>query len=111
ITLFSVNIFWVFFRAKDLAGAVKVLKAMVDYRSIGSLITLSYRETATPYLGNLFTLLILILSIIIVLLSKNSKEKERAIKLNKVNLLENIFYILASIALFERITTFLYFNF
>ncbi|MGL5050706.1 MAG: MBOAT family O-acyltransferase, partial [Fusobacteriaceae bacterium] len=70
ITLFSVNIFWVFFRAKDLAEAAKVLKAMVDYKSIGNLITESYRRTANPYLGSRVSLLLLVLSIVISLLIK-----------------------------------------
>ncbi|MGL5125825.1 MAG: MBOAT family O-acyltransferase, partial [Fusobacteriaceae bacterium] len=111
LTLFSVNIFWVFFRANDLAGAAKVLKAMVDYRSIGSLITLSYRETAHPYFGNLFTLIILIIGILIVVLLRNSKEKELNIKFNCVNFVEKILYLLLSFCFFERVSTFLYFNF
>ncbi|MGL5963291.1 MAG: MBOAT family O-acyltransferase, partial [Fusobacteriaceae bacterium] len=111
LTLFSVNIFWVFFRAKDLAGSAKVLKAMVDYKSIGSFITLSYRETANPYLGNKASLLLLVLSIGISLLIKNSFDKTKSIKFNNLNCLELTIYFVGSILLLKRVATFLYFNF
>ncbi|MGL4998125.1 MAG: MBOAT family O-acyltransferase, partial [Cetobacterium sp.] len=117
ITLFSVNIFWVFFRAKDLAGAVKVLKAMVDYRSIGSLITESYRKTANPYLGNKASLLLLVLSIGISLLIKNSFDKNKSMKFKLIGKIEVTIYLGLSLLMILTLklsnidSTFLYFNF
>ncbi|MGL5049955.1 MAG: MBOAT family O-acyltransferase, partial [Fusobacteriaceae bacterium] len=111
LTLFSVNIFWVFFRAKDLAGAAKVLKAMLDYRSIGSLITESYKVTTNPYLGNKISLLLLVISIIIAIVFKNSFEKNRSIKFCNINCFEMAVYSVSSILLLKRVATFLYFNF
>ncbi|MGL6098885.1 MAG: MBOAT family protein, partial [Fusobacteriaceae bacterium] len=111
LTLFSVNIFWVFFRAKDLAGSAKVLKAMVDYKSIGSFITISYRETANPYFGNMFTLIILILAILISFIPKNSYENNGVFKPNKLYFLKILILLVASFYLLERVSEFLYFNF
>ncbi|MGL5054607.1 MAG: MBOAT family O-acyltransferase, partial [Fusobacteriaceae bacterium] len=111
ITLFSVNIFWVFFRAKDLAGAFKVLKAMVDYRSIKSLITESYKMSTEAYLGNKISLLILLTGILTTILLKNSYDKKEDMKLKVLFLFEATFYMSVGILLLDRVASFLYFNF
>lgn len=111
ITLFFVNIFWVFFRAKDLSGTFKVLKAMIDFRSLRSFITLSYREVANPYLGNKVSMGLVLIAIIITLLFKNSFEKNKNMKFNNLNCTEIIIYFVGSILLLKRVATFLYFNF
>lgn len=111
ITMFLVNIFWVFFRATSLEGALKVIKGMLDFSSLKSFITIPYRESTGTYFGNAFTIIILIIAILISILLKNSKEKEAIHKFDKINLGEIIFYILTSISLLQRVSNFLYFNF
>ncbi|MGL5965444.1 MAG: MBOAT family protein, partial [Fusobacteriaceae bacterium] len=111
LTLFSVNIFWVFFRAKDLAGSVKVLKAMVDYKSIGSFITESYKMSTEAYLGNKISLLILLIGIFTSILLKNSYDKKENMKLKVTILFETTLYISIGILLLDRVASFLYFNF
>lgn len=111
ITLFFVNIFWVFFRAKDLSGAFKVLKAMIDFRSLRSFITLSYREATNPYLGNKVSMVLVLIAIIITLVFKNSFEKNKNMKFNNLNCIEVTIYFVGSILLLKRVATFLYFNF
>ncbi|MGL5126339.1 MAG: MBOAT family protein, partial [Fusobacteriaceae bacterium] len=108
ITLFSVNIFWVFFRAKDLAGAFKVLKAMVNYRSINLKITNSYFASTEAYLGNKLSLLLLVISFFVCFLWKKSIDKTP----NTIfATFEISVYFVISILLLNRIATFLYFNF
>ncbi|MGL4867979.1 MAG: MBOAT family O-acyltransferase, partial [Cetobacterium sp.] len=111
ITMFSVNIFWVFFRAKDLAEASKVLGAMIDYKSISSLLTLSYKESTQAYLGNKVSLLILIIGILTTMFLKNSYEKKQNMKLRFLSLFEITLYISIGILLLDRVASFLYFNF
>ncbi|MGL5918366.1 MAG: MBOAT family protein, partial [Cetobacterium sp.] len=111
ITMFSVNIFWVFFRAKDLAEASKVLGAMIDYRTLGSFITVNYREIANPYLGNKASLLLLVVSILISLFTKNSFDKSKSMKFNLLNSLELLSFLGIGLLLINRVATFLYFNF
>ncbi|MGL5963372.1 MAG: MBOAT family protein, partial [Fusobacteriaceae bacterium] len=111
ITMFSVNIFWVFFRAKNLAEASKVLGAMIDYRTLGSFITVSYKNITNPYLGNNLSLLILIISIFISTLLKNSYEKTEKMKIEFIILFETTLYISIGILLLDRVASFLYFNF
>ncbi|MGL6099758.1 MAG: MBOAT family protein, partial [Fusobacteriaceae bacterium] len=105
------NIFWVFFRAKDLAEASKVLGAMIDYRTLGSFITVNYREIANPYFGNLFSIIILIIGILFALLLNNSKNKECKMKFDYFNFFEKILYLLLSFCFIQKVSTFLYFNF
>ncbi|MGL4999400.1 MAG: hypothetical protein ACRC5T_10570, partial [Cetobacterium sp.] len=89
----------------------KVLKAMVDYRSIGSLITKSYVKIANPYLGIRESLLLLVLSIGISLLIKNSFDKNKSMKFNLLNSLEMLSFLGIGLLLINRVATFLYFNF
>ncbi|MGL6130563.1 MAG: MBOAT family protein, partial [Fusobacteriaceae bacterium] len=111
ITMFSVNIFWVFFRAKDLAEASKVLGAMIDYRTLGSFISVNYTEIANPYLGNKASLLLLVVSILISLFIKSSFDKSKGMKFNNLNCIEITIYFVGSVLLLKRVATFLYFNF
>ncbi|MGL6023149.1 MAG: MBOAT family protein, partial [Cetobacterium sp.] len=105
------NIFWVFFRAKDLAEASKVLGAMIDYRTLGSFITVNYREIANPYFGNIFTVIILIIGTLISFILKNSYENNKLFKVNKIYFLKILILLVASFYLLERVSEFLYFNF
>ncbi|WP_293724043.1 MBOAT family O-acyltransferase [uncultured Cetobacterium sp.] len=111
ITLFLVNIFWIFFRAKDLSDAFKVLKAMLNYKTLSSFITENYKLMTNPYLGNKVSLLLLVLSILISILFKNSFEKNKNIKFCNINCFEIAIYSVTSILLLKRVATFLYFNF
>lgn len=111
ITLFLVNIFWIFFRAKDLSDAFKVLKAMLNYKTLSSFITENYKLMTNPYLGNKVSLLLLALSILISILFKNSFEKNKNIKFCNINCFEIAIYSVTSILLLKRVATFLYFNF
>ncbi|MGL5962437.1 MAG: MBOAT family O-acyltransferase, partial [Cetobacterium sp.] len=111
ITMFSVNIFWVFFRAKDLAEASKVLGAMIDYKSLSNLITENYKVTANAYLGGKVSLMLLIISIVISLFVKNSFDKSKSMKFNLLNSLELLSFLGIGLLLINRVATFLYFNF
>ena len=80
ITINLVNVFWVFFRAETLNGAVKVLKGMFDIKGliymgthIGQIgeMTRGYRELTIGMLGNKFNLMILMISLIAVFLLNN----------------------------------------
>lgn len=86
ITINLVNIFWVFFRAETLNGALKVLKGMFDIKGliyIGTHIrqivemTRGYRDLTQGILGNRLNLTGLIISLGIVFLLKNTYEKAK----------------------------------
>ncbi|MEG2437757.1 MAG: MBOAT family protein, partial [Cetobacterium sp.] len=111
ITMFLINIFWIFFRATNLEIAIKIIKSMFDFRSLKNLITLSFRETANPYLGNKSSLILLIVSIGMALILKNSHEKQNNIKFNIKNNVEITIFFVAAVLLLKRVTSFLYFNF
>lgn len=123
ITINLVNIFWVFFRAESLKSALKVLRGMIDVNGFLYLIknplrileiTKEIREIANERLGGLGNkegLLILILSIIIVLLLKNSYEKVKKLNFKLNYFSEIVGYIIISILSLTGMSTFLYFNF
>lgn len=119
ITMNLVNIFWVFFRAKDLSSAFKVIKGMFDIQNLIYMLThineimemtLNYRKLADSNFGTKINLIFLILSFIFILL-KNSYEKNKNFKLKFIYNLETSFYFAISILSFTGISTFLYFNF
>lgn len=123
ITINLVNIFWVFFRARDLQSAVKVLKGMIDVKSsayllkdplfiIQTIIKLSkIKKEMLEGIGYKEMILVLIISILLVFLSKNSHEKIKKFTLSVCFNLEIVFYIIISICSLTGISTFLYFNF
>ena len=123
ITINLVNIFWVFFRAENLQSAVKVLRGMADINGFIYLlkhptrvleITKELREMAAERLGGLGNkegILILIISIILVFLIKNSYEKMKNFKVKINYSFEILFYIIFSIFSLTGMSTFLYFNF
>ena len=111
ITMNLVNIFWIFFRAKDLSGAMKVIKGIFNLYSFTDFISLSFREYSSSELGNKINIIFLFLSIIIILLPKNSIDKVKNLKLIKINLLELISYLGFGIIFLNRVSKFLYFNF
>ena len=123
ITINLVNIFWVFFRAENLESAVKVLKGMADINGFIYLlknptrvleITEELRKMAAERLGGLGNkegILILIISIILAFLVKNSHEKIKNFKIKIDYSFEILFYMIFSIFSLTGMSTFLYFNF
>ena len=111
ITLNFVNIFWIFFRAKNLKSALLVLESMIKVNTINQFITMEFQKSATFVLGIQRTLLILIVSIIISIFFNNSFEKMNSLKLKKRNFLEKVVYIFGSLLFLNRVAEFLYFNF
>ncbi|MGL5355409.1 MAG: MBOAT family O-acyltransferase, partial [Cetobacterium sp.] len=111
ITMFSVNIFWVFFRAKDLAEASKVLGAMFKFNEKALEITIIYKNALNNEMGNKIILVILFVSIVISILGKSSSDKLKIFKFSKIKFIENLFYLFSSVMLLNRLATFLYFNF
>ncbi|MCF0170504.1 MAG: hypothetical protein HUJ87_08420 [Fusobacterium varium] len=119
ITINLVNIFWVFFRARTLNGALKVLKGMFDIKGliymgthIGQIgeITRVYRDFTKGALGNRLNLFILGISLIIVFIAKNTFEKND-LKLKRIECVKIILFTVIGILFLEIDSTFLYFNF
>lgn len=111
ITIFLVNIFWVFFRARNIKSAMIVIQGMVDYKSFNKLLTLSYKSSINSYSGNKETLILLIVSMVIAFIFKNSYYQKNNFKINNYTNIKIISYLVFSILLLKRVTTFLYFNF
>ncbi|MGL4673017.1 MAG: MBOAT family protein, partial [Cetobacterium sp.] len=110
LTLFFVNIFWVFFRANSLLDVKKVLLSMIDYRSLDKFITIHYRDLSSEYFRNLVNLSILLVAITIISLLPSYRRVDKVGKKWKIKL-EIVVYITSSLLLIQRATTFLYFNF
>lgn len=114
ITMNLVNIFWIFFRAKDLKGAFKVIEGMFNFNSIGtgdmSRFLYAVNER-TNGIGVDENTIIFPLAIIIIFLGKNSIFKCENFKIGKISTLEINLYFILSILYLMRVSTFLYFNF
>ena len=120
ITINLVNIFWVFFRAKTLGEALKVLKGMFDIKGLiymgthigqlGEMIR-EYRDLTQGVLGNRINLTGLILSLGIVFFMRNSYEKMGKSKLNIKYCLQISFLLTLGICSLLETGDFLYFNF
>ena len=120
ITMNLVNIFWVFFRAKDLGSAFKVIKGMFDISSLMIIIsnpfrildmTKDYREFAKGDLGNELNLFLLILSFVLTVSFKNSLDKGRDFNFRFKDSVETVLYFWGGVFLMTRVAEFLYFNF
>ena len=120
ITINLVNIFWVFFRAETLNGALKVLKGMFDIKGLIYMVThiwqigemiREYRDLTQGMLGNKFNLMILIFSLIAVFLLNNIYENSRKIKFNKRLSFLILICIVLDFFFLENKAIFLYFNF
>ena len=119
ITINLVNIFWVFFRAKDLASAFKIIKGMFDVYDLVN-INLVLKESKdffeivkemTNGLGNLQNIIIIPLAFIILFFLKNSMERCRKFKNNLISYIEIVVYFCISVLFLSGMSTFLYFNF
>ena len=123
ITFNFVNIAWIFFRAKEWNDAIKVLNGMFSldnvvlpplFQSKLSFLDnygVSFQFMFENIQGNRWTILIILISIIIVLFTKNSMEKWKAFTPNKTTtFLGTIAFIFGVLSL-VKVSEFLYFNF
>ncbi len=112
ITLFFVNIFWIFFRAENLDEAFKVINAMFDF-SIESMssITKDFGQDPSKMLirREIFTLLCVAAGI--VFFAKNSVERTARFQTKYLQATEIIIYLFVSTLLITKTATFLYWNF
>ncbi len=113
ITINLVNIFWIFFRAKDLQGAVKILRGMYDIPSIANGISKGYKYLDIPSYIDAKKMLILVL--VIIVLNEIIINKEKKLNLN-IEYIKNknfitVILLYLGILFLEIDSTFLYFNF
>lgn len=113
ITMNLVNIFWVFFRATTVSDAMKVIKGMFDIEKIGnkSFLSYSFIEYSSKEMRIEISLLVLIISLLLVIFSKNTLFKIRQYKSNFTTSICIGIYISFGIMFMSRISKFLYFNF
>lgn len=123
ITFNFVNLSWIFFRSENLGDAVKVLKGMFGFNGIilpsflsNQLSFLSkygieFGSTLPLLEADIYTPIWLIVGFLLILLFKNSVEKQEKIKLNfKTSVLSSLIFLYAIYSL-EKASQFLYFNF
>lgn len=109
ITINLVNIFWVFFRARDIQSALKVLRGMVNIATITDGISRVYKKLdSSAYREGLK---FLIIAVILTFLLKNTYEKIKKFKAERKYSIETISYLIFSIMSLTSVSTFLYFNF
>ena len=123
ITFNFINITWVFFRAKHWDDALKVLGGMVslDNFVLPQMLAMKLAFLSTygvvfgDYLGditgNIKTLVIIFLSLLFVLIFKNSMQKLESFKLNAFHLIFSISILLVALSVQNSVSEFLYFNF
>jgi len=106
ITFNFINITWVFFRAKDLDSAIKVLNGMFYFEQIATFTRDSMQGIGAGRLS-----LVLLALMFLLIFSKNSNELIRYFKPNKVFFIVNFILFYISFLYLNRISEFLYFNF
>ncbi len=114
VTFLFVNITFVFFRSPELGGAIEILKALFDFKSIPVGLSDSYDFAMwAPTWGEGFTyqMIILMASLVLIFFAKNSSEQLEKFKYSAWNILQIIIYFLVSFLLINRLVNFLYFNF
>ncbi|MHD0314096.1 MBOAT family O-acyltransferase [Fusobacterium varium] len=120
ITINLVNIFWVFFRAETLNGALKVLKGMFNYKSLITVVLEMeqknnlmriYQEIKDIFGANEIDIAILLFATIIIFLLNNTFNIVNSLKINIKNCFIVAFFFSISICYFNGISNFLYFNF
>ena len=122
LTFNFINISWIFFRAKDLDDAMKVLKSMF----FGDFILpdkyaekLSFLHSLGAEFGYVFediagknkTLTFLVLAFIITLKFKNSMELRNSFKPTLKNLIIGLAMLFIALSMMSNVSEFLYFNF
>ncbi|AFL69178.1 MBOAT family O-acyltransferase [Sulfurospirillum barnesii] len=123
ITFNFINITWVFFRAKELEDALKILKGMFGFSDIILADTFSKKLSFLRHYGVVFdevyqhigdgnkSFIWIAFAFIIIIFSKNSMEKIEEFSLNYNTALQASFYFLVGILSLGKISEFLYFNF
>lgn len=111
LTLFFINIFWVFFRANSLKDVKKILVPMFTVRSLPELISDEYRGLSSIYFRNTVNFSFLLLAILIIIFFRNAYLKMQKMSLKRYHIFEITIYVVGSILFLERAATFLYFNF
>lgn len=111
ITIFLVNIFWIFFRANTFKEAMKVIKGMFNIISLPQVITATYKSFLPSILNEKISLMVLVIGILISILLKNSTFKVEKFNFKFYNLVEQSLYLFGSILFLNRVANFLYFNF
>ena len=109
ITMNLVNIFWVFFRAKDLGSAFKVIRGMFRFSTIGQNIDEAFRTINVSNFRDAREAIIL--GIMVLFLFNNSIKKGQRFKSKIFDMIEQLFYFWWSILMLNNISEFLYFNF
>ena len=108
ITFNFINISWIFFRAKDLDDAFKVLRGMFGLNEMGNFSSLILFTGET--IDGIFIITLFIISIII-LFMKNSNELQKLFTANLRFMLFSSLLFALSILSFNKVSAFLYFNF
>lgn len=120
IAINLVNIFWVFFRAETLNGALKVLKGMFSYKSLITIVFEieqknnlmgMYQEIKDRFTVNEIDITSLLFAVIITFLLNNTFNIVNSLKINIKNCFVVAFLFSISICYFNGISNFLYFNF
>jgi len=123
ITFNFINFSWIFFRAKEWEDAVKVLQGMLGFNGIVLPISLEHRLnllthyniTFGKWLGNLetniSTIVWIIITMGILLFTKNSIELLKNFHFNYKTLLWSSIAFAISLLSFNKVSEFLYFNF
>lgn len=120
ITINLVNIFWIFFRAKTLNGAIKILKGMFNYKSLITVVLEMeqknnlmriYQEIKDSFVVNEIDIVTLLFATIITFFLDNTFDIVNDLKTNVKNCFVIAFLFSISICYFNRISNFLYFNF
>ena len=119
LTFNFINISWVFFRAKEWDDAIKVLSSMF---SLDNVVLPKFMESKLPFLLDygvefgffywyMETIVWIPLTLLLILLFKNSIEKLDNFELNYKTALFTGFVLTAGILSLNKVSEFLYFNF
>ena len=123
ITFNFINITWIFFRAKEMEDALKVLGGMFGMGGIvlpnalsGKLAFLSaygieFGGFVENIKGDHFTPIWIFAAFILVLVFKNSMQKRESFKINKTTALFTAFLLSFGVLSLTKVSEFLYFNF
>lgn len=110
ITFNFLNLTFIFFRARDWDDAVKVLSGMVGMNGIGNFMDLENLGT-NGLIEFSFTLIIILISFVILFLSKNSLELLKAYKPTVKTQIIAAFYFAFAIIGLSTVHGFIYFKF
>ena len=109
LTFNFINLTWVFFRAKDIQSANKVISSMYNFSSYPEQFNL--KNVLQNIGGGSSTLIYITVSFLIVLLARSSIEMKDKFIPNVKYMLIIIFLMLYSVLSLNRNAEFLYFNF